>query len=149
MPLPQIQLLIKKSGIPGAGNGLFTKQFIEKGSRVAEYTGEITTWKKVLQIEKETKVFSKYLYYLHANHVIDAGNHLKILARYANDAKGLMKITGLVNNCKYVEDNGNVFMEATKNIPAGAEILISYGKEYWAVVRSINKSEFTHPPAIF
>ncbi|MEO8412623.1 MAG: SET domain-containing protein [Ginsengibacter sp.] len=139
MSLPQIQLRVKKSGIPGAGNGLFTQQFIARGARITEYTGEITTWKKVLQIEKETKVLNRYLYYLHANHVIDADNQLETFARYANDAKGLMKISGLVNNCKYVEDNGRVFMEATKNIPAGAEILISYGREYWAVVENINK----------
>ena len=140
MPLPEKQLFIKKSGIPEAGKGLFTKQFIAKGTRIVEYKGEITTWEKILQIEKQTKISNRYLYYLNRNHVIDAMHYSKALARYANDAKGLSKATGLVNNCKYVEDEGRVFMEAIKNISAGAEILISYGKEYWDIVESVKKS---------
>ena len=143
MILPQKQLFIKKSGIPEAGKGLFTKRFIAKGTRIIEYKGEITTWKKVLQIERETKIFNKYLYYLNRNHVIDAMHYPKALARYANDAKGLSKVRGVVNNCKYVEDGGRVFMEAIKDIPAGAELLISYGKEYWD-----NIKKFMHPASI-
>jgi uncharacterized protein len=135
MILLKKQLFIKKSGLPGAGKGLFTKQFISKETRVIEYAGEITTWKKVLQIEKEIKILNLYLYYLNRNHVIDALNYRKALARYANDAKGLGKVTGLVNNCKYVEDKGRVFMETTKDVVPGAELLISYGKEYWDNVK--------------
>jgi uncharacterized protein len=143
MPLPQKQLFIKKSGIPGAGRGLFTKQFIVKGTRIIEYKGEITTWKKVLQIEKETKIFNKYLYHVNRNYVIDALHYPKVLARYANDANGFGKIRGLVNNCEYVEDEGKVFMEAIKDIPAGEELLISYGKEYWEETK-----KFIHPASI-
>ena len=143
MPLPKKQLLIKKSGIPGAGKGLFTKQFIAKGTRIIKYKGEITTWKKVLQTERETKILNKYLYYLNHNHVIDALHYPKVLARYANDAKGLGKVTGLANNCKYVEDKERVFMEAIKDIPAGGELLISYGKEYWDTIK-----KFTRPASI-
>jgi uncharacterized protein len=61
----------------------------------------------------------------------------KALARYANDANGFRKIKGLVNNSKYVEDGGRVFMEAVKDIPTGAEILIGYGKEYWDIKSTI------------
>ena len=143
MPLPENLLFIKKSGIHGAGKGLFTKRFIAKGARIIEYKGEITTWKKVLQIERETKIFNKYLYYLSRNQVIDALHCPKVLARYANDAKGLGKVTGLANNCKYVEEEGRVFMEAIKDIPAGAELLISYGKEYWDILK-----KFMHPASI-
>jgi hypothetical protein len=39
------------------------------------------------------------------------------------------------NNSRYVVDGKRVFIEATKNIDAGSEILVSYGKEYWDVVR--------------
>jgi len=117
MSLPQKQLFIKKSCIPGAGKGLFTKQFIIKGTCITEYKGEITTWKKVLQTEKETKIFNKYLYHVNQDYVIDALRSPKVLARYANDAKGLGKIRGLVNNCEYVEDEGRVFMKAIKDIP--------------------------------
>ena len=143
MIFPQKQLFIKKSRIPGAGKGLFTKQFIAKGTRILEYKGEITTWKKVLQTERETKTLNKYLYYINRNYVIDALRHPKVLARYANDAKGLGKVSGLFNNCKYVEDEGRVCMEALKDIAAGEELLISYGKEYWDTLK-----KFMHPASI-
>ena len=146
MPLPEKQLFVKRSGIPGAGKGLFTKQFIVKGTRIIEYKGEITTWKKVLQIERKTKIFNQYLYYLKCNHIIDAMLYSKALARYANDAKGLNKARGLVNNCKYVEDEGRVFMEAIKDITAGAELLIRYGTEYWDIVKI--KKKFINPVSI-
>ncbi|MBL0329225.1 MAG: SET domain-containing protein-lysine N-methyltransferase [Bacteroidetes bacterium] len=35
--------IIKKSTIPGAGKGLFTKKDIKKGERIVEYLGEIVT----------------------------------------------------------------------------------------------------------
>lgn len=124
-------LFVKRSDIPNAGKGLFTKIYIPKGSRIVEYKGKITTWKKVLQ----SKNFNGYVFYLNRNHVIDAKYYLKAFCRYTNDAKGLFKIKGLVNNSKYVKDNGCVFIQAIKNIPAGAEILVSYEKEYWKAIK--------------
>ena len=135
MALSEKQLFIKRSGIPAAGKGLFTKKYITKGTRIIEYKGRITTWKKILQAEVQTKVVNKYLFYINRNHVIDAFHNTKAIARYANDAKGLTKMKGLVNNCKYVKDGPQVFIEAVKVIPAGAEILISYGREYWDVIK--------------
>ncbi|KAA9038752.1 SET domain-containing protein [Ginsengibacter hankyongi] len=137
MTLLQKNLFIKTSGIPDAGNGLFTKQFIGKGTRIIEYTGKITTWNRILQVEQDTKIINRYLYYLDNDHVIDASDHPNALARYANDANGLVRLKGKVNNAKYVEENAQVFMEATKDIPVGAEIFISYGKEYWDTVKNL------------
>jgi len=137
MALLQKKLFIKTSGIPAAGKGLFTKQFIGRGTRIIEYEGEITTWDRILQIEQDTKIINRYLYFLNRDHVIDAADHPGALGRYANDANGLGRAKGQVNNAKYVEDNGRVFMEATKDIPAGAEIFISYGKEYWDILKNI------------
>lgn len=139
MALLEKQLFIKRSGIPAAGKGLFTKKYITKGARIVEYKGRVTTWKKVLQVEVQTKVFNKYLFYINRNHVIDAMHNTKTIARYANDARGLTKIKGLVNNCKYVKDGQRIFIEAVKVIPAGAEILINYGREYWDGIKQENK----------
>lgn len=131
MALLEDQLVIKRSGIPGAGKGLFTKKFIPKGTRITEYKGKITTWGKVNHKNGE----NGYIYYIKRNHVIDAGNNRKAYARYANDARGLAKIKGLTNNSQYTEDGLRVFIESTKDIPAGTEILVDYGKEYWDVIR--------------
>lgn len=135
MALLEKQLVIKRSKIPGAGKGLFTKQFIPKGTRIIEYKGRITTWKNVLEGEN----FNGYVYYITRNHVIDAMSRLKSLGRYANDARGLSKIKGLSNNTKYVEEGKKVFMEAVKDIPARTEILVAYGKEYWEVINENRK----------
>jgi len=130
MALLEKHLLIKKSRIPGAGKGLFTKQFIAKGTRIVEYKGKITTWKNVLQ----GKNFNAYVYFINRNYVIDAMRRKTALARYANDANGLSKNHTFRNNAKYVIDGKRVFIEAKKDIEAGEEILVSYGNEYWNVV---------------
>jgi len=131
MALLEKQLVVKKSKLPGAGKGLFTKKAIPKGTRIVEYKGNVTTWK----LASAPEGFNGYIYYITRNHVIDAKRTLSALARYANDARGLSKVKGLLNNSNYVQDNGRVFIESIKDIPAGGEIYVSYGKEYWDVIR--------------
>lgn len=135
MSLLEKQLLIKRSRIPGAGKGLFTKKFIPKGTRIIEYKGKVTTWKEVLSGSE----FNGYVYYITRNHVIDAMARKNSLGRYANDARGMSKIKGLVNNTRYVEEGKKVFMEAVKDIPEKTEILVSYGKKYWEVIHENRK----------
>lgn len=131
MTLLEKDLLVKTSKVPGAGKGLFTRKLIPKGSRIVEYKGKITTWKEV----DHKKGNNGYIYYVNRNYVIDARSYPKALARYANDARGLKRIKGLGNNAEYVEDGLKVFIESKKDIPAGSEILVSYGKEYWDSIR--------------
>jgi SET domain-containing protein len=125
------QLYVKKSTLPNAGKGLFTKKFIPKGTRIVEYKGRTRTWKEVQADEDE----SPYIYYVKRNFVIDALNDKKALARYANDARGLARVKDINNNAEYIEEGVRVFIEATKDIPAGGEILVGYGPEYWQVIR--------------
>lgn len=136
MALYEKHLVVKKSTIPGAGKGLFTKVDIPKDSRIVEYKGRITIWKEV-----EWDSHNKYIYTINPKHVIDASRTLKALARYANDAKGLTKLKGVNNNCVYVNDGLRAYIESVKDIPAGSEILVAYGKEYWDVIRQNIKNE--------
>ncbi len=132
MALSAKNLEVKKSKIPGAGKGLFTKVFIPKGTRIVEYKGKRTTW----EIASSGRAFNGYIYYINKDNVIDAKPYPEYLARYANDARGLGKIEGMSNNSKYVvEDDNKVYIEAFRNIEAGSEVLVSYGKEYWDVVK--------------
>ncbi len=100
-----------------------------------EYKGTITTWKEVDHKGGD----NGYIYFVKRNHVIDAGGHPKELARYANDAKGLTRVKGITNNAEYTEDGLRVYITAKKDIPAGSEIFVSYGKEYWDVIRHNRK----------
>jgi SET domain-containing protein len=131
MALLEKHLYVKKSGLPNAGKGLFTKKFIPKGTRIVEYKGRISTWKEV----KDDDGKNGYIFYVTRNHVINALPFKKALARYANDARGLTRIKGVINNADYVTDGLTPYIEAKKDIPAGAEILVDYGKDYWRVIR--------------
>ena len=130
MALLEKQLFVKTSTLPNAGKGLFTKKFIPKGTRIVEYKGRITKWKEV-----KDSWDNGYIYSINNNHVIDAKRTLSALARYANDARGLVRIKGITNNCNYINDGLRAYIESIKDIPAGGEILVSYGKEYWDVQR--------------
>ena len=131
MALLEKKLVVKKSLLPGAGEGLFTKVFIEKGQLIVEYKGKVTTWKEVKHNDGE----NGYIYFVSRNYVIDASRHKAALGRYANDASGLQRVKGLNNNAAYVERNGKVYIESKKDIPAGSEIFVGYGKDYWDVIR--------------
>ena len=135
MALLESQLVVKRSTIPNSGKGLFTKKLIPKGTRIVEYKGKVSTWKQV-DIDEGR---NGYIYYINRNHVIDALPYPKALARYANDAKGITRVKGIINNSQYVNDDMRVYIEAVKDIPAGGEILVQYGKEYWDVIRHNKK----------
>ena len=131
MALLEKKVQIKQSSLPASGKGLFAKKFIPKNSRIVEYKGKVTNWKEV----DDNDGNNGYIYYVKRTHVIDASRHPGALARYANDARGLKRVKGILNNAEYVEDGFKVYIESRKDIPAGSEILVDYGKEYWDVIR--------------
>ena len=131
MQLPESALVVKKSTIPNAGKGLFTKVDVVRGTRIVEYVGKITTW-----ADADYKNGSNpYIFYVNKNHVIDGSTDKKSLGRYANDARGLTLIEGLRNNCKFEKDGLRVYIVAMKKIAAGDELLVGYGRDYWNVIR--------------
>ncbi len=131
MALLEKQLVVKKSTLPNAGKGLFTKKPIPKGARIVEYKGKITSWKDA----DHRNGGNGYIYYVKRYHVIDALPYKKALARYANDARGIVRVKGITNNSEYVEDGLKAYITSTKDIPANGEIFVGYGKEYWDVIR--------------
>lgn len=131
MALLEKQLYVKTSTIPNAGQGLFTKVAIKKGDRIIEYKGIVSTWKEV----KDEDGKNGYIFYVNRNHVINAKPRKSALARYANDARGLVRIKGLLNNCEYETEGTRAYIVAKRDIPARAEIFVDYGSEYWQVIR--------------
>lgn len=137
MALLEKQLKIRRSTLPGAGKGLFTTKPIPKGTRIVEYKGKISSWK-----DADTRDGGNgYIYYVKRYHVIDALPRPKAIARYANDAQGLIRIKGVSNNSDYVEDGLKVYIESKKDIPANSEIFVGYGKEYWDVIKAYKKAQ--------
>ena len=131
MALLEKHLYVKKSTIPNAGKGLFTKVFIPKGTRIIEYKGRRSKWKDV----KDDDGKNAYIFYVNRNNAIDAFPTLQHKARYANDAKGLTRVKGLRNNCDYVTEGVRAFIESHRDIPARSEIFVDYGPDYWKTIR--------------
>lgn len=132
MALLEKYLYIKKSHLPGAGRGLFTKVPIRKGTRIVEYKGEIMTWKDV---EKMPDWRNGYVFYFNLKYVIDAWKTKKSVAHFANDAEGIVRVKGLKNNAEYTTEGKRCYITASTDIPKGSEILVEYGKEYWQAIR--------------
>ena len=129
------QLQVKKSQLPGAGQGLFTKIDIQKGSRIVEYKGRLHRWKDI----KHEDGHNGYLLYINPNAVINAQGTVKLIGRYANDANGNVRIDGLRNNSEYVTVGSRCYITATRPIKKGEEVFVRYGKEYWDLVKRIKK----------
>jgi hypothetical protein len=128
-------LFIRKSLLPSGGKGLFTRRRIRKGEKIVEYKGKMTTWREVNHRDGT----NGYIYFINRKNVLDAYTYTKALGRYANDAQGMGRKKGLTNNAMYETVGLKVYIEAIKEIPAGSEILVGYGKEYWDVIRHNKK----------
>jgi uncharacterized protein len=132
MALLDKHLYSRKSTLPGAGKGLFTKVDIPKGTRITEYKGKILTWKEV---EKMADERNGYVFFFNNNYCIDAWKTKKGVAHFANDANGITRVEGVKNNSEYVTEKKRCYIVATRNISAGSEILVGYGGEYWQAIR--------------
>lgn len=119
------------------GNGLFTNKDIKKGSIVATYLGERIdneeAWRRADAGIDQFLVESVNDGYLDSMPIF-------CYAMYANDAAGLIK-NGLRNNVRIEVLEGYPRLVATRNIKAGEEILVGYGRAYWANVKKRIKQQ--------
>jgi SET domain-containing protein len=126
-------LIVKRSRLPKAGKGLFTTKKIKKGAKVIEYRGEIINWKQYA--ERVARDEDGYLFYISRKRCIDAFPTPQYKARYANDAAGISRKSGLKNNSIYQVFGDKCYIVAERDIEAGEEIFVDYTKEYWDVIR--------------
>lgn len=105
-----------KGGRPGTGEGLFARSSIAKGDFIAEYTG----------VKIPTKVAdemnTRYLFEVDEDWTID-GETPDNIARYINHSCD--------PNAEAEIHDGHILISAVRRIPAGEEITIDYGKEYY------------------
>lgn len=136
MKLKNKSVYVRKSLLPGAGLGLFANRNFRKGDRIAEYGGKRRLWREV----KHEDGHNGYLLRLNRTMAIDARPTLHLPGRYANDAAGLVRIRGLRNNAEYLIYGDRCFIEATRGIRKGEEILVSYGRAFWALQRKLHQA---------
>jgi SET domain-containing protein len=130
-------LYLKKSLLPGAGLGLFTRIDIPKSILIVEYKGRIENWKDV----KEEDGYNAYLFRLNRTKAINALTYVKSFARYVNDARGFSKIKGLTNNCEYLVENNRCYISSIRRIKKGEALLVPYGKAYWDLMKEIHRRQ--------
>ncbi len=136
MPLLEKFLHVKKSRIPKAGYGLFTKRKILKGACIVEYKGRLQKWSEV----KDQDGYNGYLLRVNLYWAINALPYKKALGRFANDAKGLNRNKMLANNAEYLLEGKRCYIFAKRDIEPGEEILVGYGREYWNLIKKIAKN---------
>lgn len=125
------KLAIKKSNINNADKGLFTMKAIKKGQKIAKYTGVIKT-----QAQYDASD-SGYGIAVAKNKIMDGASTQSALGRYANNCRASNKKAGECggNNAKFSINNRTspptIWLKATRNIPAGGEIFVPYGRSYW------------------
>ena len=116
------------SGLPGAGQGLFTALPLYKDEVIAIFHGERLSAKEAE--ERATQGLDRYFMELPDGTTLDAMG-VQGFAKFANDAQG-SESTSLRNNAKIaLDDDGQVCLRATRRIREGEEVLCGYGKRYW------------------
>ena len=129
IPIPEADYLYTAlSGIPDAGQGLFTAIAIHKEEVIAIFHGERLSAKAAS--DRAAKGQDRYFMELPDGTTLDAMD-VEGFAKFANDAEGIGG-SALRNNAVItLDDDDRVCLRATRRIKAGDEILCGYGKRYW------------------
>jgi hypothetical protein len=123
-----------QSQIPDSGQGLYTAIDIYSDEIIALFYGEVLTNGQAVKRIKAGK--DQYFINLPEGKILDSMN-VNCFAKYANDATGLVPST-FTNNARIaLDENGNVCIEAIRNISANEELFCSYGKRYWKKQRGL------------
>lgn len=140
LPAPEKGLQVKESKLPSAGKGLFAAAPLVSGMLLPPYQGQLLTAGEV-----KSRFFTPGMEYLWCScepdkvynmsstdmsFCVDAANTPKSNpARYINSASDK-------SMCRQVNvemcDLGQVlYFRITKEVQAGSELIVDYGKDYW------------------
>jgi len=124
------------------GRGLYTTKDLHPGDPISPYVGDISSDE---DLPDPTHGGSKYVVAPKKDLTIDAARRNTAPARLINDARNARR-----QNSTWVIDHRNrtVRVKATKFIPAGSEIFISYGPAYWRREKQIEQMKQQHAEKI-
>ncbi len=128
-------LSIKESSLLNAGQGLWAERDFKRGDIICKYEGEKVTWKECCRRNDAYENICAYFFYITERNCIDAQYNMDSFARYANDAAGISRIKGIKNNSYYKIIRKEPYIVASRNIKAGEEIFVAYGRAYWNSIR--------------
>jgi SET domain-containing protein len=119
-------LYIQLSQIKNAGSGLFTRIKIEEGEVISKFKGEIISSEEAKKRSENSD--NDYFMMLPSGNTLDC-KRVKCFAKYANDASISDDYEN--NSIITMDEEDNVVLVANRDIIAGEEIFVGYGKKYW------------------
>lgn len=109
------QIEVRKSDVHG--RGVYALQFIRRGTRIIEYTGERTSWEAAPNDENDPHTF---------NFGLDNGQVINPLVG-GNDARWINHSCD--PNCETAEEDDRIFIDAMRDIQPGEELFYDYALE--------------------
>ena len=124
--LQQIEgLRVRTSTVPGIGKGLFAMKFIAKGSKIAEYSGDLF---EITDEYDETKG-SKYVLEINSELLVCAARTNAGVGRWANDARQTAESDNAYFSCDQSAKRASI--KASRDIQSDEEIFVPYSDEFW------------------
>lgn len=123
-----IQTEVRDSAVHG--RGVYAKQFIPKGTRIIEYTGERVPWEAAPDDPNDPHTFN---FGLENGDVINpeiGGNDARWINHSCNP------------NCEAVEEDEHIFIYAVRNIEDGEELLYDYRLQIDEPITDAAKKKF-------
>ncbi|KAF4737200.1 hypothetical protein FOZ63_028739, partial [Perkinsus olseni] len=129
-------LQVRASGVVQKQLGLFTTKCFPEGSLICEYSGRLLSLAQTLKARDRSYIMGGFGINCH----IDAKYSFNVWGRYINDCKDSNRL-----NAKFVKDKKRRVAKvvATRDIPAGSEVLASYGEVYWRSEERFNRFEYS------
>jgi uncharacterized protein len=122
-----VQIEVRESGVHG--RGVYTMQFIPKGRRIIEYTGERVSWEAAPD-DNDPHTFN---FGLENGDVINpeiGGNDARWINHSCNP------------NCEAIEEDDRILIYAMRNIQAGEELLYDYRMQIDEPITDAAKRKF-------
>jgi SET domain-containing protein len=123
-----VQIEVRESTVHG--RGVYAAQFISKGKRIIEYTGERVSWEAAPDDPHDPHTFNFGLENGDVINPIIGGNE----ARWINHSCD--------PNCETVEEDDRIFIYAMRDIQAGEELLYDYHMELNEPITEASKRKF-------
>ena len=134
-------IIVKASTIPGAGYGLFATKNFKKGEGITEYDGEIIS-RSYANILKQQNLDTHIVALSPGRSAINGLTTITVGrggAQFSNDINDKNRynavfgktehiLPGLQDNRTGLKDLFRIFLKAKKDIKAGDEIFVDYGK---------------------
>src|SRR5437588_11148261 len=125
---PTVQIEVRESGVHG--RGVYTMQFIRRGTRIIEYAGERVPWERAPDNADDPHTFN---FGLENGDVINpeiGGNDARWINHSCNP------------NCEAIEEDDRIFIDAIRDIEAGEELFYDYALEIDEPITEESKKKF-------